>query len=236
MADPNYQLIAAGATARVASILTDVELRRDQVSRALRAAANHGHVAAVRLLLAAGADVHDGHEDALLSAVLMNHVEVVGLLIAAGANVNAAGGAPLCNAAAFGHVDVVRQLLGAGADVHANQDTPLRQAAAFNRVDVVPVLLAAGADPHANNDAALCEAALNGHTAVIRCLLVAGADPVTACVKANRTDRQPIVMAIEACADVLTHDQRQAIAARSRHFVGLRAAARASRQHAGLQR
>ena len=88
-------------------------------------AAFRGDVAALRELVAAGADLNHQRDGALcLSGAAWNgHTAAVEFLLASGADVNASPGdrvgwTALHAAAADGHVEIMRLLLAAGADVH----------------------------------------------------------------------------------------------------------------------
>ena len=87
-------------------------------------AAHHGHVEAVKLLLATAIDkdhVNNLGWTALLEAVVLGdggqrHTEIVRLLVAAGANVNIAdrdGVTPLAHAKRRGYAEMARILAGA---------------------------------------------------------------------------------------------------------------------------
>jgi len=115
-----------------------------RVDQALRWESMRGHVEVVRLLLAAGADVH---ARALQWASIGGRVEVVRLLLAAGADVHAQDDEALREASMEGHAEVVQVLLAAGANVHANNDRALRMASKYGHAEVVQMLLAAGATP-----------------------------------------------------------------------------------------
>ena len=94
----------------------------------LQLASEHGHVAVIEALAAAGANLAAAADDGMM--------------------------APLHVAAAMGHADAVSALLGAGAAVDprdAEQRTPLALAASYGRAEVVAVLLAAGADGSAKD-------------------------------------------------------------------------------------
>lgn len=87
-------------------------------------AAYMGHVGALRLLLANGADVNavgrnEGKFTALTGAVASNHVEVVRILLEHGADARYRyenGSSPLHEAAANGNLDIAKLLLARGAD------------------------------------------------------------------------------------------------------------------------
>lgn len=136
-------------------------------------------------------------------------------LLAAGADPNATraddDSAPLHYAAENGHETVVRVLLAAGADPNAKEKDysfddytgggprwghrPLHYAAQNGHEAVVRVLLAAGADPNVNGPringywTPLHLAASEGLEAVARVLLEAGADPKARDVDGNRPSR-----------------------------------------------
>jgi ankyrin repeat protein len=93
-------------------------------------AAYFGHLDAVKLLVARGADVNAPSNNAqkvppLVSAAAGKHEQVVRLLLESGANPNAfeKGGETALHAAAFGgHEGIVRLLLERGADRRAKMD------------------------------------------------------------------------------------------------------------------
>jgi cytohesin len=162
-------------------------------------AAKKGDVAALRRLVAAGADANaqaKGRDTLfgvavdsgtpLMAAAEAGHVDACRLLLEAGARVNAKnanGSTPLMHAAAPGHLGVVRLLLRAGAEVDAEDGqgrTALLVAAWAGHADVVGALLDAGADPDhkdkANGTSVLEWAAWQRHHEAVRRLLKAGAD------------------------------------------------------------
>jgi len=205
---------------------------------ALREAAANGHAEMVNLLLAADANVHANDDEALREAAARGHVEIVSLLLAAGANVHANDDEALRYAAARGHVEIVSLLLAADANVHANNDAALRYAAASGHAEIVSLLLAADANVHANNDAALRYAAASGHAEIVNRLLAAGANPVIALENTSQADRGDVVTTLDACAAVLTSEQRAALLAISRpgEFVQLRAIAASAVKHRTMRR
>ncbi|SCO06135.1 related to nucleoside phosphorylase [Fusarium fujikuroi] len=161
-------------------------------------AAQNGHEAVVRLLVAAGAD--GGHlevvEKLLVAGANINaaaaaeggHLEVIEKLLAAGANINAAAAGTyrqtaLQAAAKGGHLEVIEKLLAAGANINA------AAAAKGGHLEVVKKLLAAGADVNAaaaasyRGQIALQAAAKGGYLEVVEKLLVAGADVNAAAAK-----------------------------------------------------
>jgi ankyrin repeat protein len=182
----------------------------------------------LKLLIAAGADVHmaciDGFTP-LHKSVNMDHAGIVAVLIeTAGVDVNAAitdsrdaGVAPLYLAARHNRVDALTLLLAAGADVtKARFDgrTPLCYAAKNNRLDALKLLVAAGADvnkAHVNGWNPLHVAAYRGHADVVDVLITASANvnataltpgvtPLFVAAKNNRLDALKLLVA--AGADV----------------------------------
>ena len=92
-------------------------------------------------------------------AAFFRHPAAVRILLANGAEVNvpsrnAQRVAPIHSAVAGEAVEIVRELLANGADVHARESgfTPLHGAAAEGNVEMVQLLLAHGADPNARSD------------------------------------------------------------------------------------
>ena len=125
---------------------------------ALHRAVVRGEAAAVRALLAAGADIEardSTGETALHEAALVEGPEMVAALVTGGASVNARdrdGATPLHRAAVGkDRAAAIDALISSGALVDARDDngeTPLHWAAECGRsAEVVAALLAAGADP-----------------------------------------------------------------------------------------
>ena len=155
-------------------------------------AAMQGDVAAVRALLAEGADVNAPQGDGMTALHWAAHngdASLVGILLDAGADVGAGTRigqyTPLHLAAQGGAGEVVEMLLGAGADPlartrGAGAAAPLHFAAASGSVRAVEALVAAGADVNAAEEAwgqtPLIFAASKGRTGAVRALLAAGAD------------------------------------------------------------
>lgn len=102
-------------------------------------AACNGHTETVRVLLAAGANVHAGDDHALRGSALDGYVETVKVLLAAGANVHADDDQALCWAAGSGHMETVKVLLAHGADVNARDET-LCWTARNGDVEIVQIL------------------------------------------------------------------------------------------------
>ncbi|KAJ3045559.1 hypothetical protein HDV00_009216 [Rhizophlyctis rosea] len=148
----------------------------------LDAAARVGNVAIVRMILSAGASIHqvpDFFQDGgLYNAAWGGHLEVVQLLIAAGAAVEGfpGRGAPLIGAAERGASEVVKLLLEHGADVHRDDDKSLRGVVKGGYAKVVKLLLAAGADASGVWDIAVPEYCYDSRVDVVKVLLEAGAD------------------------------------------------------------
>ena len=152
-------------------------------------AAKRSDHAAVRALLAAGADPDAAWGDGTTALHWAAHRDAPALvadLLAAGADVDAAddhGITPLALACLNGSRLVVDTLLAAGADPNAarsNGETPLMTAARVGSLGAARSLLAAGADPDAAEAAlgqtALMLAVAENHTPVARLLLETGAD------------------------------------------------------------
>ncbi|MBM4183783.1 MAG: hypothetical protein FJ207_06090 [Gemmatimonadetes bacterium] len=156
-------------------------------------AAASGDVAAVRSVLAQGADVNGAEGDGLTAlhvAAERGHAPIVGLLIERGAAVEAktriGSYTPLHLAAMGAHADVAAHLLDAGADADAVTTntgvTPLHlAAAAIGGAETVATLLARGADPNVREASAgqtpLMFAAAENRADAVRALLRGGADP-----------------------------------------------------------
>ena len=156
-------------------------------------AAMRGDAAAVRALIADGADVDAAQGDGMTAlhwAASNRDPGLAGVLLAAGADVGAGTRighyTPLHVAAQAGAGEVVEILLGAGADPEmpltaGGGARPLHLAGASGDVQSVAALVAAGADVDATEESwgqtALIFAASKGRTAVVRTLLEAGADP-----------------------------------------------------------
>ena len=148
-------LLLALALGISANQLSAAEAGGGDDATALIMAAQDGHVEAVRLLLAAGANVNLQAQNgvtALIMAAQNGHADVIRLLLANGANVNMQrpnGGTALMSAAYNGHADVIRLLLAAGANVDMQRSdgvTALMSAAYNGHVEAVRLLLAAGAE------------------------------------------------------------------------------------------
>ena len=201
-------------------------------------AAARQDTAAVRALLAAGADANTPRADgatALLWAAHWDDHEAAGLLLAAGADPNAAdddGVVPLVRASENASLRMVEALLAAGADAGAAQTsglTPLMVAARTGSTEVVRALLAHGADV----DAATVETAATAlmwavaapHRGIVAELLAAGAD-----VEASSSKGMTPLLTAAYTGDVATAELLIA-GGRRRERPGLRRRARAPVGH-----
>ena len=166
----------------------------------VQAARQRDH-AAVRALLAEGADVNAAQPDgttALHWAAHWDDGDTAGLLIHGAADVNAVnelGATPLWLSSVHGGASMIGRLLQAGADANAalpSGETPLMTASRTGSVDAVTALLRHGADVNAREGArgqtALMWAVAQRHPAVVRVLLEHGAD-----VRARSAVRRVVV-------------------------------------------
>jgi ankyrin repeat protein len=112
--------------------------------------ARKGHLAATKILLAAGADINTeiGHTCALVEATRGGHIEVMITLLQAGASTKTTfqWSHPLSVASMLGNLEAMKILIDAGADVspHAmGEDLPLPlwEATKNNHVDAVLLLV-----------------------------------------------------------------------------------------------
>jgi len=171
------------------SIIGAVLLAAPAAGASLADAMEQRDTAAVRRLLAAGADVNAAQVDgttALHWAAYHEDAEATELLVRAGANakaVNRYGVPPLTQACSNGNEAIVKMLLEAGADANTTLkggETALMLAARSGRVEAVKALLERGAKAESRErlgQTALMWAAAEGHTGVVRALMEAGADP-----------------------------------------------------------
>lgn len=108
-------LIEAGANVQLMGEFDSGAVFEDPICAAVAS----GSAETVRVLLAAGADVHTYRDHPIRDAAKRGHAEVVQALIDGGADLQASwyGGiyTPLENAVRYGHPDVIRVLLKAGA-------------------------------------------------------------------------------------------------------------------------
>jgi ankyrin repeat protein len=136
--------------------------------------------AAVKMLIARGAELQSGSGDVpLYIAADSGAEEITKLLLDGGADVNvdgAFGRRPLHQAARHGHLAIVRMLLAAKADPNVksmDEQTPLHTAASEGRLESIKLLLAAGASPTArdrNGATPLDLAERGGHQPVVSLL------------------------------------------------------------------
>ena len=156
-------------------------------------AAMRGDAAAVRALIAEGADVNAAQGDGMTAlhwaarnrdAALVRDLLEAGAAVSAGTRIGHYTALHL--AAQVGAGEVVEVLLGAGADAGrailvGGGAGPLHFAAAAGSERAIAALVAAGADVNATEDAwgqtPLIFAASKGRTGGVRALLEAGADP-----------------------------------------------------------
>jgi ankyrin repeat protein len=162
----------------------------------LMAAARQGQTAAVKALIAAGADVNSldsSHDTPLLISIKSGHKSTILALLDAGADptiVDGGDSTTLFQAAlSIDDPDIVRRLIGAGVSVDSvgterdgrpNTYTPLMAAASFGRIHTVQILLDAHVDVNARRfggATALMDAAASGQADIVALLLRAGADP-----------------------------------------------------------
>jgi ankyrin repeat protein len=159
----------------------------------LHAAAEKNDVAAIRKLLADGAQI-DARDStgttALLMAVHGNRIDAARALIEAGADVNAKNNiedSPYLYAGARGRLEILKMILAHGADlksVNRYGGTALIPACERGHVETVRTLIAAGVDvDHVNklHWTALLEAVILGdggerHQQIVDLLVKAGAD------------------------------------------------------------
>lgn len=173
----------------------------------LGAAAEKGDIAAVRDMIARGADIDSNMGQALRIAVANGHTEAARLLLDHGASTDTLipalhyavkGGyiqtiqlalkhslpLPLRDidhflytAAAAGQTDVAALMLDLGARIHSVNHRTMLAACEHGYSDVIRLLLDRGADVHAEDEAALLMAVTHNHVGAINLLLDRGADP-----------------------------------------------------------
>ena len=156
---------------------------------AITHASENGHVEVVDILIQAGVDVNQKHQDwgrtPLHVASRRGHVEVVNFLIQAGGEVdiqNEMYETPLHWASECGHVEVVKILIQAGGDINSRDErgsTPLHVASGSGHVEAVDILIQAGAEVNCHTekgDTPLHEASYNGHVKVVNFLIQAGGE------------------------------------------------------------
>lgn len=149
-------------------------------------AARNDDLAAMKQLIANGADINDGGElgvPVLKIAVARNNVEMTKLLLDAGATIDAATFI-LVITHSNGSLELVQYFVDHGADVNAPAvgipaHAPLMYAAEFGYVEIGKLLLEKGADINkwdSFGDAALAVAAFHGQMDFVKMLVAKGAD------------------------------------------------------------
>lgn len=151
-------------------------------------ASQHGRVAVVEVLLAAGAATDRNGIPPLQSASWADHLDIAGLLVDAGADVNTIDEdrTALYVAAEEGHVGLTEFLIANGADVNFSRLGPINPgatslfAAAYQgHLEVAKLLVGAGADVNASRtddrSSPLYIACNQGHLEVVAFLLANGA-------------------------------------------------------------
>ena len=205
-ADPNVRSDDGITPLLVAVIGTLIEgeadpnARSDDGTTPLHVAAVGNKSAAIKALIAAGADpnmrVHGSPSfltpykvegaTLLYLAAVANNLSVIEMLIEGGANPNARsddGTTPLHVAVAMDNPAVIETLIKGGADPNARSDdgtTLLHVAIAMDNPAVIKTLIEGGADPNARSDdgtTPLHVAAVKNKSAAIKALIAAGADP-----------------------------------------------------------
>lgn len=149
----------------------------------LHLAAYKGHIAVVRILLAAGCDLDiedDGDQTALHRAAVVGNTDVISALVQEGCALDRQdkdGNTALHEAAWHGFSQTVKLLVKAGANVHAKNkagNTALHLACQNGHVQSCRVLLLGGSRPDSKNsvgDTCLHVSARYNHVSVIRALL-----------------------------------------------------------------
>ena len=154
-------------------------------SKALVAAARHGHLEVVKTLLPT-VPMHFWYR-ALVRASEKGHGDIVNIFLDHGVHptrYDLGGDTAIVRASRYGHVEVVKRLLGAGAD--PNQHgwygySALVRAAYNNHLEVVDCLLNAGAIPdlpESEGNCAMVRAMRQGHSRIVERLRQAGASPI----------------------------------------------------------
>jgi ankyrin repeat protein len=172
-----------------ATVVCVVVATQAQSTSSVADAAQRGDVAAVRALLAQGANVNAPQRDgatALHWAAYKGDRDLADALIAAGANPRAAnrlGATPLWLASVNGDANMIATLVTAGADANEKLPlgrTPLMVAARTGNVQAIDILLDKGADINARETlrgtTALMWAADEAHPQAVLRLIERGAD------------------------------------------------------------
>jgi ankyrin len=164
-----------------------VDDRNEYGSTPASYAGQNGHIDALKLLIANGANVneHDKNRRSLLNKTISgssgNQEDATHLLLEAGANANLS--LPIHDAARAGNVPIIRDLIAHGAQVDNSDEigsTALQWAAAWKHPEAITALLDAGADIHHQNedgDTALSKAVKHQSNDAAHVLLEHGANP-----------------------------------------------------------
>uniref|UniRef100_A0A671SU04 Ankyrin repeat domain-containing protein 6-like n=1 Tax=Sinocyclocheilus anshuiensis TaxID=1608454 RepID=A0A671SU04_9TELE len=187
----------------------------------LHLAAYKGHIAVVRILLAAGCELDiqdDGDQTALHRATVVGNADVISALIQEGCALDRQdkdGNTALHEAAWHGFSQSVKLLVKAGANVHAKNkagNTALHLACQNGHAQSSKVLLLGGSRPDSKNsvgDTCLHVSARYNHVSVIRALLSAicsvternHAGDTALHIAAALNHRKTVLMLLEAGAD-----------------------------------
>ena len=163
----------------------------------LISAVSAGHLALVKELIKAGADVNKGNshkETPLMFAAINGNIELIELLLSAGADVNAKSASyssatgprsytALYFASESGHLQAVETLLSAGAKTDIpNTEHPLAGASERGHLEIVKLLQASGAQiqtittgPGCQSSNPLVKAVRGGNVEVVKALIDGGA-------------------------------------------------------------
>ena len=187
-------------------------------------AAMRGDVAAVRALIAQGADVNAAQGDGMTAlhwAADLGNVELAQVLIGAGANLQATTrlGAftPLHIAAENGDAAVVKVLLAAGANPRAASnlggETPLHFAAQSGSVEAVLAMLDRGGDVNAKSTTGqtpLMFAAEANRPEAVKALIERGGDPGMTTAVIDLVEQEKHARAAEKARDEIWAKYREA--------------------------
>jgi ankyrin repeat protein len=187
-------------------------------------AAMRGDVAAVRTLIAQGADVNAPQGDGMTAlhwAAELGSAELAQVLIRAGAKLEATTrlGAftPLHIAGEMESVEVIRVLLAAGASPNAvsnlGGETPLHFAAQTGSVEALSAMLDRGADVNvrsASGQTPLMFAAQANRPEAVKALIERGGDPSITTVVIDMTEQEKHARAAERARDEIWKKYRDA--------------------------